>query len=177
MRMTQGAGRQTAGALWVGTYVAAATVLVVAVLRTRSWPDPATLILFSTLLIWAESSAAMLPTTRVSPRFMVVMASIAAFRGEGVVVGAAITGLCGGVALYQLRQRRYRILAFNCAQSLLAAATAALVWDVVSSRPGQSPFAGPVFAVIAAGLAYAVVNVGLVLPASVLDSGARPVEV
>src|SRR3954468_8191787 len=175
--MTPGSNRLAGGMLWVGSYGAAATVLVVAAVRARTWPNPVTLLLFSTLLIWAESSATMLPTTRVSPRFMVVMASIAAFRGEGVVVGAAITGLCGGIAVYQLRQRRYRVLAFNCAQSLLSAATAALVWDIVSSRPGQSPFAGPVFAVIAAGLAHGVVNVGLVLPASVLDSGARPVEV
>jgi hypothetical protein len=158
--------------LWVGSYVAAAAVFVLAVVHTNRWPDPVTVVLFSTLLVWAESSAAMLPTTRVSPRFMVVMASIAAFHGRGVVLGATITGVCGGVALYQLRQRRFRVLFFNCAQSLLSAAAAAICFDLLRTGP-----AGPVVGVVVAGLAYAVVNVGLVLPASVIDSGASAGEV
>jgi len=107
----------------------------------------------------------MLSTTRVSPRFMVVMASISAFHDRGVMLGVIVVGLCGGLALYQLRQRRYRVLLFNCAQSMLSAAAAAGCYLGMVHRVGAVP------AVVLAGLAYAVVNVGLVLPGTVLDTG------
>src|SRR5437764_12767674 len=104
---------------WGGSYAAAVTVVAAAVVLTSRWPDPITVVLFGALLILAECSATMLPTTRVSPRFMIVMAAIAALHGHGVVLGATFIGLCSGPTITQLRQRRFRVLLFNWSQSVL----------------------------------------------------------
>ncbi|HEV7886134.1 MAG TPA: EAL domain-containing protein, partial [Acidimicrobiales bacterium] len=131
-----------------------------------SWPALGPLALFAGLLIWAENAAVLLPTNaRVSPSFMVVMASIAAFEGQGGVFGAAVVGACGGLAFDVIRRRKYRIVLFNCAQYSLAGAAGAFSYQLL--RSPDMPIAIPVGA---AALAFATVNVVLVLPGVAVDS-------
>jgi diguanylate cyclase (GGDEF)-like protein len=148
--------------------IAGALALLVALpLSGASWPELAPLALFAGLLVWAENSAVLLPTNaRVSPSFMVVMASIAAFEGRGGVLGAAFVGCCGGLAFDVIRRRKYRIVLFNCAQYSLAGAAGAFSFQLL--RETGLPI---VFPVVAAAIAFAAVNVALVLPGAALDAG------
>jgi diguanylate cyclase (GGDEF)-like protein len=132
-------------------------------------PDLGPLALFGGLLIWAENAAVELPTSaRVSPSFMVVMASIAAFEGRGGVLGASVVGVCGGLALDVIRRRKYRIVLFNCAQYSLAGAAGAVSYQFLRST--GVPVAFPI---VAAALAFAAVNVALVLPGAAVDAGSN----
>ena len=131
-------------------------------------PEVGPLVLFASLLIWAENAAVLLPSNaRVSPSFMVVMASISAFQGRGGVLGAAIVGCVGGLILDHFKRRKFRIIVFNCAQYVWAGAAGALAYQVLLAH--HLPIAFPV---IAAAFAFAAVNVVLVLPGAALDSGA-----
>src|SRR5438874_6565597 len=96
-----------AAAVEVATTAAAFVALVAAFAHARTLPDPTALCLFGALLVWAENAAVILPTTvTLSPSFMVVVASLAAFNGRGSVLGAGIVGLCGGLSLDTFRRRR-----------------------------------------------------------------------
>jgi HD-GYP domain-containing protein (c-di-GMP phosphodiesterase class II) len=146
----------------VYTAIAAAVVGVEAV-RGSSSPNLITLLFFVALILWAEHGAVLLPSEiRVSPSFMVIMASIAAFDDRGVVFGAAIVGLCSGHFAILVRKRRFAALVIDCAQYTAAAGTAALAYEATASLP-------ILVRVVLAGFTFGVVNVGLVLPAAVID--------
>src|SRR5687768_2523712 len=148
----------------------ASSVLVLVVLHSDVRPDPVALLLFGALLIWAENAAVLLPTTAtVSPSFMVVMASVAAFDGRGVVLGAALVGCCCGRIFEMIRRRRYGVVMYNCAQYLLAAAAAGWTAQTLDGLGAIT-----IVQYVAAGLAFAVVNIALVLPAPVFALGMRP---
>ena len=103
----------------------ALVVLAVAAVMTRHL-DVMAVVVFGVLLIGAENAGVRLPTTvAMSPSFMVVVASLAAFNGRGSVFGAALVGVCGGLVVEKLRRRRFGNVAFNCAQYLLCGAAAA----------------------------------------------------
>jgi diguanylate cyclase (GGDEF)-like protein len=128
-------------------------------------PELGPLALFAGLLIWAENAAVLLPNNaRVSPSFMVVMASIAAFQGRGGVLGAALVGSCGGLILEHFQRRKFRIVMFNCAQYVWAGAAGALAYE---SLPDSIHM---VFPVAAAAVSFAAVNVLLVLPGVASDA-------
>lgn len=130
-------------------------------------PEPGVVAMFAALLVWAENAAVQLPgKLRVSPSFMVAMAAITAFDGQGVVFGAAVVGAAGGVIFRGIRLRRWRILAFNCGQYALAAAGAALVHEATLDVGAQT-----VVAIVAAGMVFAAINIALVLPPTAADSG------
>src|SRR6266568_1026608 len=81
---------------------AVATILGAGLWAAR--PDLSALVLFAAPLVWAENAAVLLPTrVTLSPSFMVVVASLAAFHRHGSLLGAALVGLCGGLALDKLR--------------------------------------------------------------------------
>ncbi len=147
----------------------ALSVLVSVLLRGQVYPDPVALALFGALQIWAENAAVLLPTAaRVSPSFMVVMASLAAFDGRGVVLGSAVVGCCGGLVIDVVRRRQYGVVLFNCSQYLLAGAAAGWVSQTLNGMG-----AATVVEYVAAGIAFAVVNIALVLPAPVFALGMR----
>ncbi|HEX9530130.1 MAG TPA: EAL domain-containing protein, partial [Acidimicrobiales bacterium] len=173
--MGYGTDRRRLGWLEAGTAVTAAAVLAAAALTASRGPDPVALALFAGLLVWAENVAVRLPTsTRVSPSFMVAMATVTAYRGGGALLGVALTGACGGLAIDHLRRRRYRIVVFNCAQYLLAAAAAEGVYATVD----RGGFGGAgAAAVMAAAAAFWAVNTGLIVPAIVLDTGTGAADV
>ena len=142
----------------------AACALVTAAASGEGWPVPLTLGFFVAVILWSKHGAVLLPSNiDVSPSFMVVMAAIAAFDGRGLVLGAAVVGCCSGLTLSTLRERRYAALVVNCSQYALAAMAAAFAYDVC---PGAT-----VVRVGLTGVVFGVVNVGLVLPATVLLSG------
>ena len=167
--------RQTSVRRLAAAYVVLAVAVPAAVVAAggplAARPNLVAVAVFSALVIWAENVFVKLPSdTSVSPSFMVVMASIAAFDGQGTVVGAAIVGACGGLVLVLLQRRRFAAMAINCAQFALSAVAAAAAYEAVRE---VHTLAG----VLAAGAAFAVVNVVLILPAVVFEHGARPAEV
>jgi putative nucleotidyltransferase with HDIG domain len=131
------------------------------------------IVMFAGLLVWSENVALLLPSSvRVSPSFLWVLAAIAAFNGHSGALGAAFVGACGGLAGWNLRRRRYRLVAYNAAQYVLAAAVAALVFDLVASTAGNW-----LVAVLPAAAVFAFVNGALILWAIVLEKGEHPAEV
>jgi len=122
--------------------------------------------------VLAENFAADLPTTKVSPSFMVVMASIAAFH-HGTVFGAAVVGACGGLVFANFSERRFGVVIYNCSQYSLAAVAAAASYRAVEAMPNVA--IGVPVAV--AAVAFAVVNTGLVFAFTVLLRGAEPDDV
>ena len=114
----------------------AAGVVGVAVSRQPDLPNVVTLAFFVGLVVWAEHGAVLLPSKiRVSPGFMVIMASIAAFDGRGVVVGAAVIGFCSGNIVSLARARRYAAMVIDVSQYTLAAVVAAAAYGATESMP------------------------------------------
>jgi putative nucleotidyltransferase with HDIG domain len=143
--------------------LAGAAALASFLLAGASAPAVAPLLLFSVLLLVAENSSIVLPSSAsVSPSFMVVMASIAAFGSHGALVGASIVGIMGGLVRELVRKRRFTTVFFNCGQYLLASAAAAASYDALV---GVGWVAG--FGVAVA--AFWAVNAGLVLLQVVLN--------
>jgi hypothetical protein len=139
----------------------------VALRPNEPWPAALTLAFFVALIVWAKHGAVLLPSNiDVSPSFMVVMAAIAAFDGRGLVLGAAVVGCCSGLTLTTVRERRFAALVVNCSQYALSGMAAAAAYEVVAAAGGPTAAR-----VLATGVAFGVVNVGLVLPATVLLSG------
>ncbi|HZT66622.1 MAG TPA: HD-GYP domain-containing protein [Acidimicrobiales bacterium] len=139
-----------------------------------SWPRPFTVLLFASLLCAAENASLVLPSkVEISPSFMVIMACQAAYGTRAAVLSAALTGAFGGVAFRTLRRRRYRSTVANCSQMALSAAAAAAAAGAIGPPRGQLLVAH----VVVAAVAYAAVNIGLVLPAVSIETGASPAQV
>jgi hypothetical protein len=153
--------------------LAAAVVLAVLAAVTDAGPNPYSLALFIGLMLWAENSGVWFGSiARVSPAFMVVMGYIAGSGSDAVVLGAAILGLANGIGWDNLRKRKFHNIAFNCAESSLSSAAAAFAFTLAAPSYGATPLA-----VCAAAVAYAVVNIGFVLPSVALEDEMRFREV
>jgi hypothetical protein len=150
------------------TYVVAAGA--VALLAAGGRPSLLTVAFFVGLVVWTKHGAVLLPANiDVSPSFMVVMAAIAAFDGRpGVVLGAALVGGSSGLTLDTIRARRWSALSVNCSQYALSGMAAAVAFGWFAGSGGG---AMSVVRVAVTGLAFGIVNVGLVLPATVVLSG------
>lgn len=143
-------------------YVLAASAVVAALAGTEA-PPLHIVFVFGALFVAAENTFVLLPSeTSVSPSLMVVMAAITALDGHGTVLGAAAVAVCGGLVFGLIRQRRFRLVAINCAQYVIAGAGAAVAYELL--RP--SAFA---LAIAAAGAVFAAVNAGLILVAIVTE--------
>ncbi|MBV8982590.1 MAG: HD domain-containing protein [Acidimicrobiia bacterium] len=115
------------------------------------------LVIFSVLLVVAANADFSLPSAaEISPCFMAVLASIAAFGSHGVVLGAAIVGLGGGLRRSLVHKGRYTAVLFDCSQYLIASAAAASLYIQLEPVGTPAAFAGAV-------AAFATVNVVLVL--------------
>jgi hypothetical protein len=135
----------------------------------RAVPSLVTVGFFVALVLWTKHGSVLLPSNiDVSPSFMVVMAAIAAFDERGLVLGAAVVGCSSGLTIDTIRERRFAALVVNCSQYGLSGMAAALTFAAMGSA------GAPTLArVLATGIAFGVVNVGLVLPATVVLSGTR----
>jgi HD superfamily phosphodiesterase len=147
MRRTLELTTAVAGALALGV------LLVVA-----GAPNWTIVVAFGAVVVVAENTAVLVHSgTAVSPGFMLVMATIAVADHGHVATSAALVGACNGIYLPYLRQRKFANVGFNCGQCLLSSAAAAMAYS------GLEHWSRPV-AAIAAGSAYGVLNIGLVLP-------------
>jgi hypothetical protein len=158
-------------ALEITTAATAALLIGGIALVTRD-VDWLVVLAFGALVVLAENTEVLFhPGASVSPAFMIVMAAIAVHDGSNaeVVVGASLVGACGGLYLPHLREHRWGILAFNCGQYALASVAAAGAYRAFVEPTG----AVHVVAAIAAALAFAFVNAGLVLPHVALKLGER----
>jgi hypothetical protein len=161
-------------ALDAATALVAAFVLALILTTESSRPPLLSVLLFTVLLFAAENSKTLLPSsTAVSPGFMMIMASIAALDGSGVVLAAAVVSFFGTVQVSHLRERHFSTLLFNSSQYLLAGSLAASLFDQLPWRSGPGLFV----AAMAATAGFAVVNVGLVLPSVAASAGLRVWEV
>lgn len=143
--------------------VAAGATLVAATGGATEMPPLHIVLVFGVLFVAAENTFVLLPSeTSVSPSLMVVMAAITALDGQGTVMGAAAVSVCGGVVFGLLKDRRFRLVAFNCAQYVIAGTGAALAYEAL--RP--SAFA---VAIAGAGVVFAAVNAGLILLAIMIE--------
>lgn len=144
-------------------YGAGATVaLLASVAADSEMPSLIALALFVALGIWAENWGVFLPSDiTVSPSLMVVMAAIAAMDGHGMLVGAAIVGAANGFTLQLLRRRNFAELAANSSQFLISSVAGAVTYIGADPLP-------QVARVVITCVAFAVVNVGLVLPGAVI---------
>lgn len=135
--------------------------------RASVSPNLVVIALFGLVLVLAENAAVVLPSTlRLSPSVLLVLAAISAFGGRSTILGALAVGAVGPVVISHLRRRRFAVVAFNCAQYALASAAAGAVYSTLHSA--GSPTAGTV---IATALTFAIVNIALVTPAAVAESG------
>ena len=105
-----------------------ALTVVVAVLLARSSPMPAVeaVLVFAALFALAENQVAVLPNrASASASFMLAMAAIVAFQGQGPVLGALLVGLAGGLYWPHLRSGDWRKILFNSSNFALSSAAAA----------------------------------------------------
>jgi putative nucleotidyltransferase with HDIG domain len=150
---------------WFELLIALGALLVVTglVLFGTGFPAVLPLLLFFGLVVLGENSSVLLPASAaVSPAFMMIMAEIVAFHGAGSILGAALAGLGGGIILPLFRDRRYTTILFNCGQYMLASAAAAVAYGTLLPVSQPAAFAS-------AAAAFAAVNIGLVLPQTVLN--------
>jgi hypothetical protein len=137
---------------------AAGALSLVWILAATGAPSWTIVLAFGAVVVLGENTAVLMHDgAAISPGFMLVMASIAVADDSHVLASAALVGLCNGIFVPHLRQRRFGIVAFNCGQHLLSAAVAALAYTGLdqASRPA---------AALAAACAYGSLNTGLVLP-------------
>ena len=149
----------------------AAALLAFLIASGSRLPGIESLVLFAVTLVLAANAAVLMPSmTGVSPCFMFVLASIAAFGSHGAVLGAALVGVGGGVTLRPFKNGRYTAALFDCAQYLLASAAAAAVFVGLNGSGDALGFAGAV-------AAFAVVNTTLVVAQISLNLRERPATV
>jgi HD superfamily phosphodiesterase len=151
-------------ALELGT-AAAGAIALGALLLFAGAPNWTIVVAFGAVVVVAENTAVLVHAgTAVSPGFMLVMATIAVADHGHVATSAALVGACNGIYLPYIRQRRLANVGFNCGQCLLSSAAAALAYAPLQhwSRPVGA---------VAAGCAYGVLNIGLVLPWVALKPG------
>ncbi len=121
-------------------------------------------------LVWlSESFAVELPkNVTISPQALFVMGAVVLFGTHpGAVLGCALTGAVGGVAIASLRRRSVAVVVFNVAQFGLSAAAASVVYQQCHSLPA-------IVGLLAAPLAYNVVNGFVVTTGVALESGLSP---
>lgn len=138
--------------------VVACFALTAAVWADATLPAVPALVVFVLLGLWAENWGVPLPSAiTVSPSLMVVMAAIAAMEGDGMLMGVAAVGVANGITLTLLRQRRYPSVVANSSQYLISSLAGAVVFQATEAAP-------TILRVILTCVAFATVNVGLVLP-------------
>jgi hypothetical protein len=157
--MSEPATQPTVTPLLAAAYGAVALVaLIAAVGADPTLPALPALVVFVLLGLWAENWGVPLPSAiTVSPSLMVVMAAIAAMDGHGMLLGVAAVGVANGITLTLLRQRRYPSVIANSAQYLISSLAGAVVFEASHAAP-------EIVRVVLTCVAFAIVNVGLVLP-------------
>jgi hypothetical protein len=124
---------------------------------------------FAAVIIIGENTPVIVHNgTGVSPSFMTIMAAIALLSadGDGVVLGAGLVGVCGGLYIPHLRARRFGVVLTNCGQFARSAMAAALAYRLLESV--NQPVAA-----LGSAMGYAAINISLVVVGVVLYYGER----
>jgi hypothetical protein len=157
-------------ALLHGATALSALVLLAVLLRSGADVHWTLVIAFGASVVLGENTSVFVGSrASVSPAFMIVMAAVVVLGADdagGAVAGAALVGMCSGLYLQHIRERRFSLLAFNCGQELIASATGAFAYVVLSGTALDLPGAA-----VGAVVAYAAVNIGFVLPGAALEHG------
>ena len=163
--------RRRTPALAAAYAVAALAVCAVAAV-VQPLPSPVALAVFVALAVWAENDGIKLPSSvSVSPSLLVVMATITALDGKGSVLGAALVGLSCGAVVDLIRKRKVVAIVVTGSQFALASAAAASAYEL---GRGVLP---SIASVILASVVFAAINVGLILPAIVMEYDRKPAAV
>jgi hypothetical protein len=132
-------------------------------------------LLFAGLVFATENASVILPSAvTISAGFMLEIAAVTVLADSSgtstVFLAGLLVGAAEGLRVKFIRDRRVGLVAFNTSQFALSAGAAALAFC------GADSFlhASVVFAPCAAVLAYAVVNLGLLLPYGKLMYGRSP---
>lgn len=149
--------------------VGALTVLVGVVLaRNSPLPQVGAIVVFAALFALAENQVAVLPNrASASASFMLAMAAIVAFQGQGPLLGALLVGLAGGLYWPHLRSGDWRKILFNSSNFALSSAAAAAAFTPLVHGSGEARSTVLLLASLPAALAFSVVN--LVLLAGVVS--------
>lgn len=134
-------------------------------------------LLFGGLVFAIENAAVMMPSSiTISAGFMLEIAGVTALADSSatatVVVAALVIGSAEGLRVKFVRDRRFGLVAFNTSQFALSTGAAALAFCGVDAMLHGSV----VFAPFAAVFAYAVVNIGLLVPYGQLRYNRTPRE-
>lgn len=156
---------------WTAGIFVAAVISFVVALKSQGVPTAwLTICLFGALLVVFGGLVLELPSqVTVAPSSVVSLAALSALPHHDQLVGAMLVGACEGLEWKRLRARRFNVVLFNSGQLALAGLAAALVYQATGS--------GSRFSLIFTTLTFLAVNVALVLPAVVLQTGQPPVRV
>ncbi|MBJ7382191.1 MAG: HD domain-containing protein [Acidimicrobiia bacterium] len=140
--------------------VGALTIAIAAVLaRNSPLPDAAPLLVFAALFALAENQVAVLPNrASASASFMLAMAAIVAFQGQGPLLGALIVGLAGGLYWPHLRSGDWRKILFNSSNFALSSCAAAAAFTPIVHGSGERASTVLLLASVPAALAFSLVN-------------------
>ncbi len=150
--------------------IATSLGLLVFALLTAQEPLPLWVFAFAGLIVLAENTAVLLPSSAsVSPSLLIIFAAIATFDPGSALLASLVVGTSAGVVFETLRARRFGVVLLNTTQYVLASAASSATFQVLDgdSRVVTLGAAG------AAVLVFATINCGLVIPSVALIHDAR----
>ena len=119
------------------------------------------MLLFAALIVVAENSAVMLPSSAsISPSLLIIFAAVATFEPGSAALSAVVVGAAAGIVLETIRARRWSALVLNTSQYVLASVAAAALFHAPGTSDGLTRL---VVATAAVG-AFTVIQCGLVVP-------------
>ncbi len=146
--------------------------------RNSPLPDIAPLIVFAALFALAENQVAVLPNrASASASFMLAMAAVVAFQGQGPLLGALIVGLAGGLYWPHLRSGDWRKILFNCSNFALSSCAAAAAFTPIVGGSGERASTVLLLASVPAALAFSLVNLLLLGAVVSISTDTKYVEV
>ncbi|MEX2658061.1 MAG: HD domain-containing phosphohydrolase [Acidimicrobiales bacterium] len=142
--------------------VVVATLAVVAFAATSSTEAaPVGVLAFVVLIAVAENTAVLLgPGAGISPSLLIIFAAIATFEPGSAALSAVVVGAAAGIVIETIRARRWSALILNTSQYVLASTAAAVLFHALAPQKNGMEL----FAALAAVLAFAVIQYGLVIP-------------
>ena len=159
---------------YVATLGLLALALAVALAMRGPTPDVGAVLVLGLLFALSENQIVELPgEAAATASFMLAMAAIVVFYGEGSLLGPLLVGMFGGLSWQQLAARDWRKVVFNSANYGLATLAAAVVFGALAPADIHSPVVLLALALPSA-IAFAFVDVGLYSIVIFLETRERP---
>lgn len=135
--------------------------MIAAAALTTATPVPVSLVVFVLLVVVAENTAVLTPSSAsISPSLLVIFAALASFEPATAALSAVLVGGAAGIVVETIRARRWHAFLLNTCQYILASTAAAVVFHAL---PGSTS-ARQLVAATAAVLAFTAINYGIVVP-------------